>query len=494
MIFIGLLAFVTRLAWVLVVHPPRNFVYSDMGGYFYRADDVVKQPLTGAYDYLAFYPWGTHAYLGLVKRLFTTPETCPATVKDAIASPGCYPMDVAMGVLGAIGVVYTTLIARRLTQRTKEHAQTGRRRWVYVVIGLCAVFYYPALAQSGYFLSETPLFACLAAMTIHTLRLADEGKARDAVLLGIFAGLGAWVRPQILMSLVFLGVFWLFRRRSFPRVTLRKLLIAAIPIALMLVFSAIRTTRHARRYDPKEFALVSTNDALNYAFGRCHPISIEARTKGYRSGFGPPSLGSLYFGARELRRKKQPVLLELDPALPDDPACDGNKRHRDRKEPSEPCLLIEGRMWSRDVLSALARRCVEKTGLARQAYYAMTHVLLNFGFNHTWPDSGQRERTTNVLGLFTIPHGGPVMKGFQLGFGVSLLPLGVLGCILAFLRSRARDGLLAMHFWAATVVAMIYFGETRLRTPYDFLFIILGVDLLSRGLRWIGRKVARPIR
>lgn len=491
-LLLGLLAFVTRIVWSAVVHPPRNYVFSDMHGYFDRADDFVKQPLLGAYDYLAFYPWGTHAYLGLVKLLFTTPATCPRNVKDAVAAAGCLPMDVAMGVLGAIGVVYTTLIARRLTQRTEDHAQTGRRRWVYVVIGLATIFYYPLLAQGGYYLSETPFFACLAAATFHSLRLADEGKTRDAVLFGVFVGLGAWVRPQILMSVVFVGVFWLFRRRQLPGITFKKLVIAAVPIALMLVFSAVRTTRHARMDDRREFALVSTNDALNWAFGRCHPISIEARTRNYRSAFGPPSLGSLYFGARELRRKKQPVLLELAPAFPDDPACDVNKRHRSRKEPSEPCLLIEGKMWSRGVLGALAERCVEKTGLGRQAYYAMTHVLLNFGFNHTWPDFGQRLRVTPVLGL-KIPSGGPIMKGYQLWFGVTVMPFAVIACVLAFLRSRARDGLLAMHFWAATVVAAMYFGETRLRTPYDFLFLILGIDLMSRIARRVGRKLARPL-
>ena len=488
MIFIAALAFATRIYWNVAVHPPRNFVYSDMHGYFDRADDFVKQPLTGVYDYLSFYPWGTHAYLGLVKLLFTTPKTCPREVKDAIAAPGCLPMDVAMAVLGAIGVVYTTLLARRLTQRTPEHAATGRRRWVYVIIGLASIFYYPFLAQGGFFLSETPFFACLAAASFHGLRLADEGKTSDALLFGLLTGLGAWVRPQILMSIVLLGIFWLFRRKQLPGATLKKLVLSAVPMALLLVFSAVRTTRHIRVYDPKEFALVSTNDALNYAFGRCHPISIEARTKNYRSAFGPPSLGSLYFGARDLRRKNQPVFLELSPALPDDPACEVNKRHKDKKEPTEPCLLVEGKMWSRHALGDLSRRCVEKTGLAKQAYYGVTHVLLNFGFNYMWPDSGQKLRKTSFLGLFDVPNGGPIIKGWQIWFGATLMPLGMIGCVLAFRKKRARDGLLAMHFWAAMIVAAMYFGETRLRTPYDFLFLIFGLDLLSRAARWLGRK------
>lgn len=504
-LLIGALALATRLVWNTVVHPPRNFVYSDMQGYFNRAVDVATQPLTATYDYLAFYPWGTHAYLGAVKWLFTTPKSCPREVKDSIASAGCAPMDVAMALLGTVGVIYTTLIARRLTQRTAEHAATGRRRWMYVVVGFATILYYPLLAQGGYYLSETPFFACLAAATFHGLRLADEGKKRDAVLFGVFLGLGAWVRPQILMSVVFLGVFWFFRRRQLPGATLRKLVVAGVPLALMLLFSAVRTTRHARAHDKQEIALVSTNDALNYAFGRCHPIGIEARTKTYKSAFGPPSLGSLHFGARDLRKKKQPVFLELLPALPDDLACEANKKRLEKKEPTEPCILIEGKMWDRRLLRDVARRCVEKTGLARQAYYGMTHIILNFGFNHTWPDAHQKLRGTPVADLFPksvralvpravgrieIRSGGPIMKGFQLGFGITVLPFAIIGCMLSFRKKRAREALLALHFWAACLVAVMYFGETRLRTPYDFLFIILGFDLMSRMFRWIGRRFA----
>lgn len=488
-IFIGLLALATRLFWNVVVHPPRNYLYSDMLSYFDRADDVVREPLTATHDYLAFYPWGTHAYLGLAKLLFTTPETCPRMLTNRVAAAGCVPMDIAMALPGAIGVVYTTLIARRLTRRTAEHAATGRRRWVYVVIGLASVFYYPLLAQGGYFLSEPPFFACLAAATFHALRLADEGKTRDAVLLGVVAGIGAWVRPQMLMSIGLLGLFWLFRRRQLPGVTLKKLAVAGVPLALLLAFSAVRTTRHARVHDKDEFALVSTNGPLNWAFGRCHMIGIEARTRNYRAGFGPPSLGSLWFGAAEARKKKRPVYMELYPALPHDLACDVNKKHRQKKEPTEPCVLLDGKMWSHDLLGDLADRCVKKTGLARQAYYGLTHVVLNFGFNWMWPDYGGPMKKARVFGRFDLPYGGPMIRYWQIGFGASVLPFGLIACVLAFLRRRARDGLLAMHLWASTVVAFLYFGETRLRTPYDFVFLILGFDLMARIARWLGRRL-----
>lgn len=487
-IAIGFLAFLTRFVWNTVVHPPRNYVYSDMLGYFGRAQDLTSQPLFSTHDYLSFYPWGTHVYLGLTKWLFTAPTSCPRDVKDSIAAAGCWPLDVAMAIPGALGVIYTTLLARRLTLFTADHSQTGRRRWVYIAVGLASLCYYPILSQGGYYLSEAPFYACLAAAAFHSLRLADLGKTRDALLFGVFAGIGTWVRPQMLLSVALLFVFWLFRRHRLPGATVRKVFTAAVPLVILLVISAVRTTRHLRAHNPKDFALAATNDALNYTFGRCHATGIEAESKNYRAGFGPPSLGTLHWGARELRKKKQPVFLELRPALPDDRACEVNKKHIEKKEPTEPCILIKGKMWDRDKLWATSRRCIQKTGWAGQAYYTYTHLLLNFGFNRTWPDSSQKLRKTNVLGV-NVPTGMPIMNGFQVGFGFSLMPLGLLGCVLAFRKRRARDALIALHMWASVLVAVIYFGETRLRTPYDFVLIVLGLDVLSRVLGFFRRKL-----
>lgn len=497
-IVIALLALATRLCWNLVVHPPREYVYSDMQGYYARAEDLVKQPLTATHDYLSFYPWGTHAFLGVVKWLFIRPGACPRDAANGIAPAACAPMDIGLAVLGALGVFYTTLLARRLTRGGDgAHLSPGallgaRGRWVYVPIGLLACFYYPFLSQTGYYLSEGPFFAGLAATTYHGLRLADLGKRRDALLFGLFAGLTAIVRPQVLLSLVFFGLLWLFRRRRLRGATPGRLALAAAPLVAILAFSAVRTTRHIRAHHPRELALVSTNDALNYAFGRCHPVAIEAKAPGYRSFFGPPSLGSLNASARSRKAAGLFVPLELAPAYPPDTTCDLNKKRKEKKEPLEPCLLIEGRMWDRDVLSALADRCVAKTGLGRQAYYALTHVVLGFGFNVVWPDSGQKLKETRLFGI-SIFTGRPMMLAFQTGFGAAIVPFAAIGCFLGFTRRRAREGVLAMHVWATIVVSMIYFGETRLRTPYDFVLMILGVDVLARVLRWAGRKAIAAV-
>jgi hypothetical protein len=498
-IVITLLALATRLYWNLVVHPPREYVFSDMQGYYARADDLVRQPLLATHDYLSFYPWGTHAFLGVIKWLFIRPGACPRDLKEGIIAPAaCAPMDVGLALLGALGVFYTTLLARRLTRggdaanMAPGALTSARARWVYVPIGLLAVFYYPFLSQSGYYLSEGPFFTGLAATTYHGLRLADLGKKRDALLFGLLAGITAIVRPQILMSLVLFGALWLFRRGRLRGATLGRLALSAVPIALILVFSAVRTTRHIRAHDPKEIALVSTNDALNYAFGRCHTIAFEAKAPGYRSFFGPPSLGALHFSGKTRKKEGLWMPLELLPALPPDPQCDSNKKRLEKKEPVEPCILIQGKMWDRDVLGEVASRCVQKTGLARQVYYAVTHVALGFGLNVVWPDSAQKLKETRVLGI-PIYTGRPVMMAFQVGFGAAVLPFAGIACFMGFSRRRAREGLLAMHVWGTILVSAMYFGETRLRTPYDFVFLILGVDVLARVLRWAGRRLTATL-
>ena len=58
------------------------------------------------------------------------------------------------------------------------------------VVGLILVFYYPLLSLGGYILSEIPASLCMTTATLLLLRLADEGRARDAWGAGLAAGIG----------------------------------------------------------------------------------------------------------------------------------------------------------------------------------------------------------------------------------------------------------------------------------------------------------------
>ncbi|HXL42501.1 MAG TPA: hypothetical protein VN960_00415 [Gaiellaceae bacterium] len=59
---------VFRLVWVLVLHPPFDYLYSDMGGYVGRAMHLVETGSLERYD--AFYPPGVHLLLAGIFKAF----------------------------------------------------------------------------------------------------------------------------------------------------------------------------------------------------------------------------------------------------------------------------------------------------------------------------------------------------------------------------------------------------------------------------------------
>src|SRR5262249_29823249 len=59
-----------RIAWGLAIHPPFDYIYSDMNGYVSRAMRLATG--TPAWRGDAFYPPGTHLLLSVPFRLFGT--------------------------------------------------------------------------------------------------------------------------------------------------------------------------------------------------------------------------------------------------------------------------------------------------------------------------------------------------------------------------------------------------------------------------------------
>jgi hypothetical protein len=117
-------------------------------------------------------------------------------------------------------------------------------------------------------------------------------------------------------------------------------------------------------------------------------------------------------------------------------------------------------MWDSAPFSELAAECVRRTGVARQARYALTHVAMLWFFNPTWPDASQ-------------PRFLPAMEIAQQLHDVLVLPAALAALALSFRAGRARAMLLALHVLGLVVVAIVYFGDTRLRVPYDGFLVIL---------------------
>ncbi|MFT3774228.1 MAG: glycosyltransferase family 39 protein [Minicystis sp.] len=457
LLLVTILALVVRLVWNLWIHNPANYAYSDMGGYISRADEMITRPwlptkpgpaphlrfgeivdwlaprLFGPKSgYLTLYPYGTHGFIGLVKAVFGKGN------KIALGA--------AFAVIGALSVAFSYATAARLSPR---------RRVRRVVAGIL-IFYYPWISLGGYALSEAPFTLCISAIAFYGLRLADEGRRGDAWRLGIWLALGTVVRPQVLVSVGFLGLLFLLRRRAFRHFRPMMAVGVALPLALTMAVSAWRIHWHmGTKVDADH--LISTNGPLNRVFGRCHNIRLEAKAKDGKGFFGPPAFGALLHYEKE---HPNPVF-RLDPAMGE-------------------VIVFSGHMWEAEPNKQLAKDCVAKTGPWRQVKYAVTHVILLWGYNIIWPDMGEKPRFRYTMAAFCVAH------------AIVIMPPAVLAMVLAFRRRRARWMLLALHVWGLFLTSMLYFGDTRYRAPYDGILTVLAiamvpqiVGVLRRGWEWV---------
>jgi hypothetical protein len=443
LLWVTVLALVVRLVWNLRFHNPLDFNYSDMGGYLTRADEMLTRPwlptraeplpplrwgpltdwlaprLFGPkMPYLTLYPYGTHAFIAAVKGLFGK------TSRVGIGA--------SFAVMGALAVAYSYATVARFSPRR------GVRR----AAGILLVVYYPWISLGGYALSEAPFLLCVAAIGFYGLRFADEGRRGDAWWLGLWLSIGTMVRPQVLVSVAFLGLLFLLRRRVFHRFHLGLAVRAALPLLLTLAISAWRVHWHmGTRVDADH--LISTNGPLNRVFGRCHNTGLNAQAKDGRGFFGPPAFGALL----QYQKEHKKALFTLDPAQGE-------------------TITFAGHMWDADPTNRVAAQCVRKTGPWRQVKYAITHVVLLWGYNIIWPDMGHKP-------MYRYP-----MTAFCVGHGILIMPPAVLAMVLAFRRRRARWMLLALHVWGLFLTSMLYFGDTRYRAPYDGILILLAVAMV----------------
>ncbi len=420
---VGVLGFVVRAGYDLFVHPPFDWLYSDMSTYAARAQRLVDQPWTPTPS-ATFYPYGTH-YLVAVGRLLGGPRPDLGVA-------------VLYAALGALAAWFFHLAARELFPE---------RPRLSLALGLVFALHPVWIALGGFVLSETPFTACLAASTYFVLRLARSDPRRPALTalgLGVSFAVGMTVRPQLLFSLPFLLIAC--ARRPRPRaLPLGGWAALAAPLVLVASFSAARM-----RFHTGELGFISKNGAFNFAFGRCHARQIFATKP--KESYQPPS-----FRALALYEQKHGVkpIPELDPALGEE-------------------LTLPGAVWDERAARDLAKRCVAATGPARQVKYSLTHVLLLFAYTVAFPLKGALAIVSSVVTT------------------VLVAPAYLLGLVRAFRRRDLGERVLVAHLFGLTVTAMIFFGEVRLRVPYDGILILLTALYATRAVDWFRTRRAPP--
>lgn len=453
-------ALIVRLHWNLRVHPLDSFLYSDMKGYWGRADAVLDRPFA-VHEYTAFFPFGTTWLIAACKWLFG---------RDAFWSIAWL-----YAIFGASIVAASYAIVDRIVG--------ARVRWVAPAVGLFLVVYYPLVAIGGYILSELPFSFCLTISLLLLIRLVDDdARPRHAWLLGLTLGLGMWVRPQLLVSIALIGGYWLLTKRHYPKLTWAQLGRVAVPLVLLLSVASIRYYAHTQR-----LGLVSGNSSINLVFGRCHNKGIYSRPDDAGHGtvrFSPPPLIQL-----EIHSSKHPDALITTSSIWADypePVADvpgfaidelGCRRRKCYQPGSE--IEYQGYIGDSELHRKIVRACIERGGLKRQAYFTLSHWVMLWNLNTMWPDQAN-PRPRSTVGRETWRHRQVVWANVH---RICLMVPALLGLGFVFApRRRPKQALVALNFLALLIIAGIWIGGVRFRVPYDPIIAMLAG--LSLAYAW----------
>lgn len=438
LLYLVALALLTRLLWVLVIHPPGDYVSSDMRLYVERAKSVAEHGLGAPDRTMAWQAYGTHVLLAAPLRLFGThpPYTAAA---------------VLWGLLGAAAVPLAYLLACRLLQE----------RWQARAAGVAALVWYPNLSTTGFFLSETPFLTAQLLAVYWLVVCVQDG--RRAWAAGLASAAAFILRPQAAVFFALLAIVWLVNVRRLPHVRARQIVGIAVPLALALALSMWRFHYHAGYWGG-----IAENANMNLTAGRCHNILTQAYTTKAELERAERA-GDLKSGRR--------VSLPGYRALYDSFADDGPLGLR-------PALGISirfvGYIGDPFIHRELRAKCYEKTGPLGQLQYTFTNLILQWFVARQWPDTQKGYR------VFL-----PISETYRYFFLAVVLGPSLWGTGMALRRIRREPALAAcaMCLLSSMIVAAVFFGDPRLRTPYDPYAIILA--LYAVGV-YLARRRARP--
>lgn len=436
LLIITLLAIATRLIWVLWIHPPDAYVFSDMKKYVGRAQDLVAHGFRPGVRTLAWQTWGTHYLLAVPLALFG------GSLKTA---------GVLWGMMGAAAVPLSYLLSCRVSAR----------EWIPKVVGVTMLCWYPSLSNSGYFLAEAPfLFLQLWASYLLVLVLQD---GRRAWLAGLVSAAAFAVRPQSSIFFLLVLLSWAVNRHRLRHVLPRHLLAVALPLILMVAFSFYRFHAHTAYWGG-----VAENANMNFTAGRCHNIVTQAfktqaaLDRSARAG-----------NTRDGRRVSLPGFRVLARAV--------DKQYPDSPFGLRPAFESEtirfvGYIGDPESHREIRARCYERTGALEQVRYSAVNVALLWFVGHQWPEI-ERGRKTFY----------PPLQVYRYGYQILVWIPSLVGLFagLAWIRRRPALTLCAWQLLTSMGIAAIFFGSIRLRTPYDPFAIILAFEGYVLAVPWL---------
>lgn len=445
LLLLTVLALLTRLVWVLWIHPPGDYVFSDMGQYVERARRLVLNGFEPGSRELAWQVWGTHVLLALPLRLFGLDDLTAAAVM--------------WGLMGAAAVPLAYLLACRLCR----YAGTA------YAVGVILLLWHPNLSNTGYFLSETPFLLFQLAATYGLVVVWQDG--RGAWPTGIACAIAFAVRPQIAIFFVAVLLLWILHRRRLPHVGVRQLVGVSLPILLMLLFSLWRFHAHTGYWGG-----IAENANMNSTAGRCHNIVTQAfKTQAQLRH------SERRDNTRDGRRVGLPQYRRLAQVLPE------NHPFALRPALGSETIRFVGYIGDPEVHRQIRQRCVAATGWVEQVRYSVVNASLLWFFGRQWPEL---ERGHRVFLRYVEVYKYIFVWVFWLPSLVGV------GWAVAGLRRRPEWTMLGIQILVSIGVAAAFFGTIRLRTPYDPYSILLAAEVATLAgvaiLNYVRRRARAP--
>jgi hypothetical protein len=442
------LAVASRLLFGLLWHPPSEHVYLDMIGYVRRAQDLLDNGFFGAERGITFHAWGTSTLLALLMGLFGSE---PGTALDlfwSLASAGT--------------VVFTYLAATRLSSA----------KWFAPTAGALALFWYPSMLAGSFFLSEGPFACALMALMWRFVVLWQDD--RGALSVGLLASIAFILRPEVALLFAMLAVVLWFAKRRSPRLWL----LAFGPPFATLLFSLWVFHHHNGRLG------IARTSSLNLTLSRCQVSRLQIFDSDLRVRYSQSLNDGHLIGPVALWALSQ---RETDDFFAPRPALGRESRVFELEDARGDMRLVsigpEGKSlrWSGDMTDPaihrqLLQRCLSTSGVRGQIRASVLNMSALWFFNSQWPDSSPRnEAWLRVSDPF-------VKLAWLLWFAG-----GLMGLRLAWRERKERPEawLLALPVITILLVAGVWFGSVRLRTPYDGFALLL-------ALTWVETLIRRP--
>ena len=435
------LALVSRILWVVLVHPPGDYVFSDMAKYVDRAQDLAEHGFRWGIRPLAWQAWGTHYILAVPLWLFGKDNLVAGAVLWALMGAGAVPL----AYLLAARVCRSGVIAK--------------------LVGVAMLLWHPSLSNNGYFLSETPFLFFQLWSTYWLVVLLQDG--RRALGAGLVSAVAFAVRPQSALFFVLVFVTWLVNRKRLSHVRLPQLLAVALPLLLALGYAFWRFEAHTG-YGPG----VAENANMNLTAGRCHNIVTQA--------FASEALlrrSEAKDDTRDGRRVSLPGFRVLARDLPPE--------HPLALRPAMQSETIRfvGYIGDPEIHREIRRECYRRTGTREQIRYSVVNASLLWFYAHQWPEIERGHKRFY-----------PPLAIYKRIFQVLIWFPSMVGMFFAIaaIRRRPELTLCAWQIVTSTVVASIFFGSIRLRTPYDPYAMILAAEVWAFVAIWaVGRWRSR---